>query len=46
MAIVPLDQRCLRLDAMKIFTLHQGSEPLLISLPHDGEAIPEALFPR
>lgn len=31
---------------MKTYTLHQGSEPLLISLPHDGEAIPAALAPR
>ena len=26
---------------MDIFTLHRGTEPLLISLPHDGEAVPE-----
>ena len=31
---------------MNTFTLHQGSAPLLISLPHDGEAIPESLLPR
>jgi N-formylglutamate deformylase len=31
---------------MKTFTLHQGSEPLLISLPHDGEAIPDELASR
>ena len=26
-----------------IFTLHRGTAPLLISLPHDGSAIPDAL---
>ena len=31
---------------MKTYTLHQGSTPLLISLPHDGEAIPDELLPR
>jgi N-formylglutamate deformylase len=31
---------------MKVFSLHRGSAPLLISLPHDGEAIPEALRSR
>lgn len=31
---------------MKTYTLHQGSAPLLISLPHDGEAIPDELLPR
>jgi N-formylglutamate deformylase len=28
------------------YTLHQGSAPLLVSLPHDGSAIPEALAAR
>jgi N-formylglutamate deformylase len=31
---------------MKIFSLHRGSKPLLISLPHDGEAIPEGMLSR
>lgn len=29
-----------------IFTLHRGSAPLLVSLPHDGSAIPAALAAR
>lgn len=29
-----------------IYTLHRGSAPLLVSLPHDGSAIPEALAAR
>ena len=29
-----------------IFTLHRGSAPLLISLPHDGSAIPAVLSAR
>ena len=28
------------------FSLHRGSAPLLVSLPHDGSAIPAALAPR
>ena len=28
------------------FTLHRGSAPLLVSLPHDGSAIPDALAAR
>jgi N-formylglutamate deformylase len=31
---------------MKTYTLHQGSEPLLISLPHDGETVPAELVSR
>jgi N-formylglutamate deformylase len=31
---------------MKMYTLHQGSEPLLISLPHDGETVPAELVAR
>jgi N-formylglutamate deformylase len=31
---------------MDIFTLHRGSAPLLISLPHDGTEIPDALRAR
>ncbi len=31
---------------MKTHDLHRGSEPLLISLPHDGEAIPPELAAR
>ncbi|MBW8849365.1 MAG: N-formylglutamate deformylase [Xanthomonadales bacterium] len=31
---------------MAIFTLHRGTAPLLISLPHDGSDIPDALAPR
>jgi len=29
-----------------IFTLHRGTAPLLVSLPHDGSHIPEALAAR
>ncbi len=29
-----------------IFTLHQGEAPLLVSLPHDATALPEALLER
>jgi len=29
-----------------VFQLHRGTAPLLISLPHDGEVIPEALKAR
>jgi len=31
---------------METFTLHRGSAPLLISLPHDGSEIPPALAAR
>src|SRR5690242_16099856 len=31
---------------MEHFTLHHGSAPLLVSLPHDGTEIPEAITPR
>src|SRR4249920_550080 len=31
---------------MKTFTLHRGTAPLLISLPHDGSEIPAALAAR
>lgn len=31
---------------MDICTLHRGTAPLLISLPHDGSAIPDALAAR
>jgi N-formylglutamate deformylase len=31
---------------MEILALHRGTEPLLISLPHDGSAIPDALARR
>lgn len=31
---------------MDIFTLHRGTAPLLVSLPHDGIALPEALANR
>lgn len=31
---------------MDIFTLHRGTRPLLVSLPHDGTVIPEAMRPR
>lgn len=31
---------------MEHFTLHRGSAPLLVSLPHDGTAIPEAIAAR
>ncbi|HET8899865.1 MAG TPA: N-formylglutamate amidohydrolase, partial [Rhodanobacteraceae bacterium] len=29
-----------------IYELHQGTAPLLVSLPHDGSAIPEAIAAR
>src|SRR4051812_5755721 len=29
-----------------VFTLHRGSAPLLVSLPHDGSRIPEELAAR
>ena len=31
---------------MEIFTLHRGTAPLLVSLPHDGTRIPEELAAR
>jgi len=31
---------------MDIFTLHRGTAPLLVSLPHDGSTIPADLLPR
>lgn len=31
---------------MDVFTLHRGTAPLLVSLPHDGIALPEALAAR
>lgn len=31
---------------MSIYTLHRGTAPLLISLPHDGSAIPDAISDR
>jgi len=31
---------------MDVFKLHRGSAPLLISLPHDGSAIPDAISAR
>lgn len=31
---------------MEVFTLHRGTAPLLISLPHDGIALPEELANR
>ncbi len=30
----------------EVFTLHRGSAPLLVSLPHDGSAIPGAIAAR
>jgi N-formylglutamate deformylase len=32
--------------AMDLFTLHRGDAPLLVSLPHDGSHIPDALAAR
>ncbi|WP_147652833.1 N-formylglutamate deformylase [Vulcaniibacterium gelatinicum] len=29
-----------------VFTLHRGTAPLLVSLPHDGSAIPDAIAAR
>lgn len=34
------------MDLMDSFRLHRGSAPLLVSLPHDGSAIPEGLAAR
>jgi N-formylglutamate deformylase len=31
---------------MDIYSLHRGSAPLLISLPHDGTAVPQAIATR
>ncbi len=31
---------------MEVFTLHRGTSPLLVSLPHDGIALPEELANR
>jgi N-formylglutamate deformylase len=31
---------------MDVFTLHRGTSPLLISLPHDGSDLPPELLPR
>lgn len=31
---------------MDTFTLHRGNAPLLVSLPHDGSAIPDAIAKR
>ncbi|MBB5209383.1 N-formylglutamate deformylase [Chiayiivirga flava] len=31
---------------MDIYDLHRGTAPLLISLPHDGSRLPDALLPR
>ncbi|MCX7032968.1 MAG: N-formylglutamate amidohydrolase, partial [Arenimonas sp.] len=31
---------------MEVFTLHRGTAPLLVSLPHDGIALPEDLANR
>ena len=31
---------------MDVFTLHRGTAPLLVSLPHDGSAIPDAIAAR
>jgi N-formylglutamate deformylase len=31
---------------MNLYSLHRGSAPLLISLPHDGSAIPDAIAER
>lgn len=32
--------------AMETFTLHRGTAPLLVSVPHDGTAIPDAISAR
>ncbi|HEU0196635.1 MAG TPA: N-formylglutamate amidohydrolase, partial [Nevskiaceae bacterium] len=31
---------------MSDFTLHEGTAPLLVSLPHDGIALPDAIAAR
>jgi N-formylglutamate deformylase len=31
---------------MEIYTLHRGTTPLFVSLPHDGTAVPESLAAR
>lgn len=35
-----------RLDGMNHYHLHQGSAPLLVSLPHDGTALPDDIAAR
>lgn len=32
--------------AMDIYTLHEGTAPLLVSVPHDGTAVPDAIATR
>ena len=34
------------IPAMQTFTLHRGSAPLLVSLPHDGSALPDDIAAR
>ena len=31
---------------MEIYELHQGTAPLLVSLPHDGTAVPDGIAAR
>ena len=31
---------------MDVFTLHRGTQPLLVSLPHDGTAVPDDIAAR
>src|SRR5690606_33837170 len=35
-----------RIVRMDTFTLHRGSAPLLVSLPHDGTRLPDDIVPR
>ena len=34
------------IPAMEIFTLHRGTAPLLVSLPHDGTLVPDDIAAR
>src|SRR5690625_3970010 len=36
----------LQCSAMDIFTLHKGTAPLLVSVPHDGTAVPDDIAAR
>jgi N-formylglutamate deformylase len=42
----PIREQGDALAGMDVCTLHRGTAPLLVSLPHDGSAIPEALAAR
>src|SRR5450432_1386218 len=35
-----------RIDGMEIYSLHRGTSPLFVSLPHDGTALPDDIAAR